>query len=233
MAGPGRGFENLKRKGFCSPPPIPQRLAGVGLLGPTAFLSPLSNSTNNFLFLPRPDGGLAGPVVVPQGPGSHASPPFDGQLWRSLPRSQDLASPAVYICSQAWLPLPPWEERSVPMLCASRPAAHWLRGLEAVQVLAGRLMSECHWRLNVYLCPFHYKKPHLWLSPHHPPRQSSFFLQKQLCLKAAAEASGSFRYWVLVQDPCPGSWLGEDLPPTANGSCGCFSWSASASSQDR
>lgn len=172
-------------------------------------------------------------MVVPRGPGSHASPPFDGQLWQSLPRSQDLASLAVYICSQARLSLLPWEERSVPMLCASRPAADWLQGLEAAQVLAGQLMTKCHWWLNVYLCPIHYKKPHLWLSPHHPPRQSSFFLQKQLCPKAPVEAAGSFLYWVLVQDSCPGSWLEEELPPAMNRSPGCCSCSASVSSQDQ
>lgn len=71
------------------------------------------------------------------------------------------------------------------------------------------------------------------LSPLPPPLDNpASFLQKQLCLKAPGEAAGSFRYWVLVQDPCPGSWLGEELPPSTNNSRGCFSWGARVSSQD-
>lgn len=168
-------------------------------------------------------------MVVPQGPGSHASSPFDGQLWQSLPRSQDLASLAVYICYQAWLSLLPWEERSVPMLCANRPAADWLQGLEAEQVLAGQLMSKCHWWLNVYLCPFHYKKPHLW--PSHPHPLTIQLLSSETALSESS--SGGCRQ-LPVLGASPGSLprLGEELPP-ANSSGGCFSWSARVSNQDR
>lgn len=109
----------------------------------------------------------------------------------------------------------------MPMLCASRPAADWLQGLEAAQVLAGQLMSKCHSWLNVYLCRFHYKKPHLWLSP--STSLTIQLLSSETALsEAPVEAAGSFRYWVLVQDPCPGSWLREDLPPATNSSRGCF-----------
>lgn len=113
MAGPGRGFEDLGRKGFCSSP-SPLRLAGVALLDPTAFLSTLSKSTNTFSACQDLMAAWLGPVVAPQRPGSHASPPFDslardGQLWQSLPRPQNLASLAMCICSQAWLSLLPWE----------------------------------------------------------------------------------------------------------------------------
>lgn len=110
--GLAEGSRIWEEKGFVLHPLL--RLAGVAPLDPTAFLSSLSKSTNTFSACQDLMAAWLGPVVAPQRPGSHASPPFDslardGQLWQSLPRPQNLASLAMCICSQAWLWLLPWE----------------------------------------------------------------------------------------------------------------------------
>lgn len=125
MDRPGRGFEDLERKGVLFS--IPLRLAGVGLLGPTAFLYPPSNSTNVFSSCQGLMAAWLGPVVAPQGPSSHASPPFDGRAGRWA---------AVAILAKASGPGLPGNVHLLPSLavvvalggtlCASRPAADWL-----------------------------------------------------------------------------------------------------------
>lgn len=83
-------------------------------------------------------------------------------------------------------------------------------------VLAGQLTRKLS---LVYLCPFHYKEPRLWLPvTSSSPCPQRFFLQKQLCMKAPGEAAGSFRFRVLVQHPCPR--LLAEMPPTTNSSEG-------------
>ena len=59
-----------------------------------------------------------------QGPGSHASPPFDGlagdgQPRGSLPRPGDLASLGMCICSMSGSNCCAGKELSVPMVCAN------------------------------------------------------------------------------------------------------------------
>lgn len=58
IAGPGRGFEDLGRKGFCSPPP--PKTGRSCPAGPYRLSLHSLQEHKHFLGLPRPDGGLAG-----------------------------------------------------------------------------------------------------------------------------------------------------------------------------
>lgn len=172
-------------------------------------------------------------MVVPQGPGSHASPPFDGQLWQSLPRSQDLASLAVYICSQAWLSLLPWEERSVPMLCASRPAADWLQrpggstsaGWPANDQVS--LVAKC-----VFMPDPLQKASFVAVAP--PPPSTVQLLSSETALSESS-SGGCRQLPVLGASPgsLPRLLAGEELPPAMNRSRGGCSCGARVSSQDQ
>lgn len=95
---------------------------------------------------------------------------------------------------------------SAHALC--QPTADWLRGLEAGS--AGQPANE---RVSfvakcVFMpCPLQRAS---FVAPCYSPTACtpSFFLQKELGLKAPGEAAGSSQYPVLVQDPSPKQALG-------------------------
>lgn len=200
MAGPGRGFEDLERKGFCSPPP--QDWQELPCWGPAAFLSTLSKSTNTFSSCQGLMAAWLGPVVAPQGPGSHAASPFE---------MGSCGSPCQGL--RTW---PPWQCTSAPKpgcRCypgrdaqdpCTAPAGLLLIGSKAwrQRALAGQLMSKLSPVAKCVFMPIPLQRAS-FVAP--CPRLLSL-PPAILSLKAPEEAAGSFWSWVLVQDPRPRPW---------------------------
>lgn len=141
----------------------PWRLAGVGLSGGHAvFLSAVykSRKKKKKVFSSCQDPMAVRRVLCwsLQGPGSHASPPFDGcagcgQPRGSLPRPGGLASLGMYICSTSGPNCCAGKELS--MLVSRQPAFwDWRGGRRPGRAGQPRLRRKCHWELSVFFCFF-------------------------------------------------------------------------------
>lgn len=140
----------------------PWRLAGVGLSGGHAvFLSAVYKSRKKKIVFSSCQDPMAVRRVLCwslQGPGSHASPPFDGcagcgQPRGSLPRPGGLASLEMYICSTSGPNCCAGKELS--MLVSRQPAFwDWRGGRRPGRAGQPRLRRKCHWELSVFFCFF-------------------------------------------------------------------------------
>jgi hypothetical protein len=175
MARPGRGFKDLERKGFCSPPP--EDWQELACRPHCLSLFPLQGR-KCFLFLPRPDGGLAGPMVAPGGPGSHASPPFNGLCWGGPCQSLGPGHPGNVHLFPSLDGVAAREGTLGAMACASRPAADWLGRSRANEEMS--FVVKCAFT-------FPLQRTHLW-PPCHPLCPSS--PQKKSHLKVPEKLQG-------------------------------------------
>ena len=204
--GLAEGSRTWRKKGFCSPPPEDwQELACPGAMLSFSLLSIRAEKKKVFSSCQDPMAVRWTLCWSLQGPGSHASPPFDGcagggQPRGSLPRPGGLASLGMYICSTSGPNCCAGKELSMPV--SRQPAFwDWRGGRRPGRAGQPRLMRKCHWEFSVFFC-FSLQRALFVpsLSPADPNPPGSLLLHNT---GSGRSASGFLPVHLIPREPAP------------------------------